>query len=650
MTKITRTVYLAGFFCLFQWAAAQPTWEKYYGGNEYDVAKKIISADDGNVVILAEESSANGVAGYNAGGRDIVVFKATLEGDILWSNRLGGTGNEEIGDIIATSDGGFAVVGTTDSEQGDVKTRGGEMDIFLAKLSKNGMLEWTQSYGGSNNDRGFCVLELYDKGFLLGGETGSQNGTMQMPPFGGIDGWISRLDNKGKLIWERRYGGAAIDKINQIIELTPNEIRHDYRIIGTSMSKDNQVPANHGKQDIWIFNIDEYSRFVGWNRVYGGEEDEEAQVCYFNPKDSTLTLGGTSFSQTGDFSNQQGIGDAWIFQVDTRGDGVFSELYGGTKQEGVTGLLKTNDGGFLLTGMTQSKDGDMNPSKGGYDGYLLKTDARGKKKWLKSAGYEKKDFLYASVETAKGGFLSVGTSELTNHAAQLMEHNGKYDIWLTYFNDTARKVITPPILAGNVIDRTTRKPMKVYLKLINTENLDSLQAVSTNPDNGEYLMVLPTKGNVSFVTLKPGYLFYGGDLNLDILSLKPNPVVRRNIEMEPLVEKMTVNLEKVYFNSADARPTAESYAEMERFATFMRINPQVKVTLYGYASFQDDGVDKGNLSLNRATSIKSYLVKRGIREDRVQAAAGDINQQITLDTDPQAQKRNRRVAFTVNTL
>ena len=163
-------------------------------------------------------------------------------------------------------------------------------------------------------------------------------------------------------------------------------------------------------------------------------------------------------------------------------------------------------------------------------------------------------------------------------------------------------------------------------------------------------MVLPTKGNVSFVTLKPGYLFYGGDLNLDILSLKPNPVVRRNIEMEPLVEKMTVNLEKVYFNSADARPTAESYAEMERFATFMRINPQVKVTLYGYASFQDDGVDKGNLSLNRATSIKSYLVKRGIREDRVQAAAGDINQQITLDTDPQAQKRNRRVAFTVNTL
>ena len=82
------------------------------------------------------------------------------------------------------------------------------MDLFLAKLTKDGVLEWTKSYGGGNNDRGFCVLELYDKGFLLGGETGSRDGTMQMPPLGGIDGWIARLDNKGKLIWERRYGGV----------------------------------------------------------------------------------------------------------------------------------------------------------------------------------------------------------------------------------------------------------------------------------------------------------------------------------------------------------------------------------------------------------------------------------------------------------
>ncbi len=650
MGRINRVTFFAGFIFLFLQGFSQFAWEKYYGGSEFDVAKKVLQTSDGNLVILAEESSSNGVAGYNSGGRDLVIFKCTQEGDILWSNRLGGTGNEEIGDFILTSDGGFAVVGTTDSPEGDIKTRGGEMDLFLAKLSKEGVLEWTKSYGGGNNDRGFCVLEMYDKGFLLGGETGSRDGTMQMQPLGGIDGWIARLDNKGKLIWERRYGGAAIDKVNKIIELSPNEIRHDYRILATSMSKDNHVPDNFGKQDIWVFNIDEYGRLVGWNRVYGGEEDEEAQNCFFNNQDSTLTLAGTSFSQTGNFSNQQGIGDIWLFQMDKVGDVIFSELYGGTKQEGATGLIKTRDAGFLLTGMTQSKDGDIGPTKGGYDGYLLKTDAKGKKKWLKTTGYEKKDFLYASTEAANGGYLSVGTSELTNNAAQLMEHNGKYDIWLTCFKDSARKESTIPVLAGNVIDKTTRKPMKVYIKLINSENLDSLQSVSTNPDNGEYLMVLPQKGNVSFVTLKPGYLFYGGDLNLEILASKPNPVVRRNIEMEPITQGMTVNLHKVFFNSADARPAAESYSEMERLTTFMRINPNVKITLYGYASFQDDGTDKGNLSLNRAISIKSYLVKRGIREERIQTAAGDINKQLFLDTGAEAQRKNRRVEFTVTSM
>ncbi len=322
-------------------------------------------------------------------------------------------------------------------------------------------------------------------------------------------------------------------------------------------------------------------------------------------------------------------------------------MYGGTKQEGATNLIKTTDGGFLLTGPTQSKDGDIGTTKGGFDGFLLKTDNKGKKKWLKTGGYDKKDFLYASAEIAPGQFLSIGNSELTNHAAQLMEHSGKYDIWLTCTKDSASKEASTPTLTGVVIDKTTRKPMKVYLKLINSETLDSLQAVSTNPDNGEYLMVLPKKGNVSFVTLKPGFLFYGGDLNLEILASKPNPVIKRNIEMEAITEGMTVNLSKVYFNSADPHPAPESFSELERFATFMKINPKVKVTLYGYASFQDDGTDKGNLSLNRAAAVKSYLVKRGIKEDRVLAAAGDINKQITLDTNPELQRKNRRVEFVI---
>lgn len=644
MITISRQTFFFAIFSLFFTVIyAQPRWEKFYGGSGFDMGKKLLATADGNILIAMEESSADGIGGGNSGNSDIVIAKMTMEGDLLWSLHLGGTGTEDFGDLVPTADGGYVVVGTTDSQEGDIKTSGGQMDLFLAKITGDGSLEWANAYGGKGNDRGFSALQIYDNGFLLVGEVGSRDGHARMEPLGGIDGWILRLDNKGKIIWERRYGGASIDRINCLQALSPNGVMHYYRAIATSMSNDHHLTKNLGGQDIWIFTIDEYGKMAGWSKNFGGEMDEDVHISKMNVKDSTIVITGTTFSTNGNIKKQRGLGDIWLLKVDNKGDALVSETYGGSKQEGASDVIFTKDGGYLLTGMTQSKDGDFPVNNGYYDGFILKTDKNGAVKWVKTAGFEKKDFLYASIESGKTGFLSVGLSELTKNGAQIMEHNGKFDTWLCYFDDLPQIQANAPTLAGNVFDKTTKKPLKVYIKLTNLETMDSMQSVSTNPDDGAYLMVLPKKGKVSFGTLKPGYLFYGDDLDLAILATKPNAIIRRNIELEPIVMGTVLRLSKVHYNATQSSVTPASYSELERLATFMRINPKIKILVSGFASFLDDGADKINLSLGRANAVKAYLTQKGISDSRIQVEAGDINQQLFTEMSEEVQSKNRRV-------
>lgn len=631
-----------------QLLSAQTKWDKFYGGSGFDLGKKMLKTADNHLLIASEESSPDGISGINHGNSDILVMKLTMEGDLVWALNVGGDGVEDFGDIVQANDGGFLLVGTTDSKEGTVKTQGGQMDLFLAKISGEGQLEWARSYGGRGNDRGFSVLETYDKGYLLVGEVGSRDGNAVMLPLGGIDGWILKLDGKGRVVWERRYGGASIDRINCILPLSsPDSVMHYYKVIATTMSSDHDLSQNLGGQDIWVFNINEFGRMSGQSKVYGGNMDEDVHTYKMDMKDSSLLITGITYSQNGNIKQQRGMGDVWLLKLNKRGEVLFSETYGGSKQEQAMDILFTEDGGYLLTGMTQSKDGDFILNNGYYDGFILKTNAKGQLAWTKTAGYLKKDFLYTSVQAGKNAYLSVGFSELTLSSAQVMEHSGKYDIWLCYFDDAPQKQSYPATLTGNVIDKTSRKPLKATVKLTNLANLDSLLSVTTNPDDGYFLMVLPKQGKVAFSTLKPGYLYYGDDLDLEVLNAKPNAVIKRNIELEPIRQGLVVQLPQIHFASAKPTYTPESVSELERLAGFMRLNPTVKILISGYASFIDDGTDKINLSIGRANSVRDYLTGRGIAAARIQTEAGDINQQISTDWGAESQSKNRRVELKI---
>jgi len=103
-------------------------WARTYGGNNYDSANSFQQTSDGGYIIAGNTSSFS--TGY---AWDIWILKLSSDGEIEWQKTYGGSGREEIHSLQQTIDGGYIVVGSTDSFGAY-----GYSDIWILKISSDG--------------------------------------------------------------------------------------------------------------------------------------------------------------------------------------------------------------------------------------------------------------------------------------------------------------------------------------------------------------------------------------------------------------------------------------------------------------------------------------------------------------------------------
>jgi hypothetical protein len=96
--------------------------------------------------------------------------------------------------------------------------------------------------------------------------------------------------------------------------------------------------------------------------------------------------------------------DFYLVKTDARGKELWSRTFGGAKDDRCWALAPTADGGFVLVGETAST------GAGERDGYLVRTDAEGEELWARTFGGEKDDRLFsvAVLEGGDGGFVLAG--------------------------------------------------------------------------------------------------------------------------------------------------------------------------------------------------------------------------------------------------
>ena len=121
-------------------SSSATAWEKLYGGAFDDEAAAIVQTSDGGYVIAGTTRS------FGAGGADFWLFKIDEDGNVAWNRTYGGSQYDFVQAMVATSDGGYAMVGETHS------FGVGERDCWLIKVDSSGNMQWNRTYGEPTSD------------------------------------------------------------------------------------------------------------------------------------------------------------------------------------------------------------------------------------------------------------------------------------------------------------------------------------------------------------------------------------------------------------------------------------------------------------------------------------------------------------------
>jgi hypothetical protein len=360
-------------------AQSDTLWTRTFGGEDRDRSYSAQQTTDGGYIIIGDNRS------FDNDQEDLWLIKTDFNGNEEWYQIFGGSGDDRGYSVQQCSDGGYILGGFTGS------FGNGSLDLWLIKTDSNGNEEWSQTFGGSGHDRGHSVQQCSDGGYILGGFTGSFGN-------GSLDIWVIKTDPNGNEIWSQTYGGEGIDSgysVQQTIE-------GGYIITGYTGSSGN------GGVDVWLIKTDSGGN-EEWSQTFGGGS-EDIGYSVQQTMDAGYIITGTTFS----FGN--GNRDAWLIKIDTEGNEEWSQTFGGTGGDYGYSGLQSNDGGYILTGTTDSFGNDY------FDVWIVKTDPQGNEEWSQTIGGNDYEESRSIKRTINGGYIISGYTKSFG--------NGDADIWL----------------------------------------------------------------------------------------------------------------------------------------------------------------------------------------------------------------------------
>lgn len=347
-------------------------WSKTYGGSADDRGTKIINTTDGGFAVIGYTRSNDGDVSYNNGFYDFWLLKLDASGNLLWENTFGFSGNDQGQSLLQTADDGYFLTGFMDFDgraaqnpNNHKSTRHGVGEFWAVKTDQNGNEKWSHYYGGTDNDRAYDVVQTPDGGFMMVGNSESDDFDITNP-LGSYDYWVVKIDSSGNLLWQKNYGGSGIEIAYSITRT----IDGNYLVLGDTRSTDQQVTNPRGNADAWLIKINENGDLL-WQKSYGGSQFDTGRSITEKP-DGNLIVFGASRSSDQDVSNNYGQSDFWLVLANANGNLIFEKNYGGSATDFGNDAIFTSTGQIVMAGSSESSDFDVPNNQGGKDVLIIK--------------------------------------------------------------------------------------------------------------------------------------------------------------------------------------------------------------------------------------------------------------------------------------
>lgn len=310
--------------------AGNKVWSTAYGTSDDEHTTGMVQTADGGFMVI----------GYTfINNRNLAwALKADASGNRQWQKQLTISIDARPLAIVATGDGNYLISGY---EAGEDKDRNG----WLVKVDGNGDKQWSKLMGGSGEDQ-FTSIAKTNDGFIVSGQTASNNNDISTNK-GGVDGWVVKIDAAGNKQWSNTYGGSNEDLLKSIIRTTDGH----YVVTGYTKSSNGDVTGYKGGYDQWIMKLNESGNKV-WGKTFGGINEEYITTVINTPDGGYITVGHTNSTTGDVLRKDNDFGgwllklDAGGNKVTTS---TYGET---RHDDAISSIIATTDGGYLIVGYT----------------------------------------------------------------------------------------------------------------------------------------------------------------------------------------------------------------------------------------------------------------------------------------------------------
>ena len=198
---------------------------------------------------------------------------------------------------------------------------------------------------------------------------------------------------------------------------------------------------------------------------------------------------------------------------------------------------------------------------------------------------------------------------------------------------------------GRVYDANTKKPLKAEVKLYDLETDELTQFVTSDPEYGDYTVVLNEGHHYAMYAAADKYLLKS--LSFDYSDKRTFDPLTLDIYLEPMRAGRSVVLNNLFFdtNKYDLKP--HSRTELNRLIEFMQQYKDVQIQVAGYTD--NVGTSEANLQLSerRAQSVVTYLSEHGISATRLRSKGYGAAYPLAANDTEAHRQLNRRIELRI---
>lgn len=259
---------------------------------------------------------------------------------VEWQKFVDNSKLDFIYDMQKTNDGGCILAGYAEIKAND-KDATGKYYLCIAKLDSNWEMQWEICMSDTGyTSEAYSIRQTEDGGYIAAG-------SKSIPNSFNSDYLIVKLDDKGKVLWQRSYGGSKFDDAKSIQQTNDG----GYIIAGETNSNDGDVKGNHGDMDYWIVKLDGNGA-IEWQKCLGGM-GRDYKPDILQTADGGYIIAGSA-NESYDIAGYCGYQDYFIVKLNNKGETEWQKCLGGEFSEIASGILETSDGGYTIVGLASS--------------------------------------------------------------------------------------------------------------------------------------------------------------------------------------------------------------------------------------------------------------------------------------------------------